>query len=175
MEYRFERTDTAVIVTPEGRIDSAGSIRLDAAVWEHLVPEDTAVLFDMAGVSYISSAGIRVFSTVEKMLRQRNGHVYLCSLQPAVAKVLDLTGFSRVLSISATKEEALSRCRLAQSPGTAGPGADPAASHTRLSSESFPDHPAVLKITGSPAAACRGTFDPGDFVPRIFIPDEFSV
>ena len=176
MEYRFERTDTAALFILEGRIDSSGSLQLDSAMKERLVPTDRAVLFDMTGVSYMSSAGIRVFSGLEKLLRERNGHLLLCAVQPAVAKVLEITGFYRIFTLCSTRDEALHRCRLAKSPAEIGEEiALEKAAHTRLSVESFPDHPAVLKLTGSGEKICAGILNPEDLVPRIFAPDEYSL
>jgi anti-anti-sigma factor len=176
MEYSFERTGNAAVFRLNGRIDAAGSLRLSGAVNEHVVPADRVVLFDLAGASYISSAGIRVFAGLEKTLRERDGHVILCSVQPAVGKVLEITGFDRVFTICATHNEALHRCRLAGHPGTAGEGAmDAKAVHTRLSAESFPDHRAVLKLTGSAEKICTGSYTPEDLLPRIFTPGEYSL
>jgi anti-anti-sigma factor len=175
MEYRFERTDTAAIFTLDGRIDASGSIQLDTAVKEHFAPADHAVLFDMTGVSYISSAGIRIFSGLEKTLRQRNGHLFLCAVQPAVIKVLEITGFDRIFTLCSTRDEALHRCRLAKSPDEAGEVTTGSkAAHIRLSAESFPDHTAVLKITGA-GENCNGIHTPDDLVPRTYNPGEYSV
>jgi len=175
MECSWERTDNAAIVTLNGRIDSAGSIQLDRVLKEQLGPAERAVIFDMAGVSYMSSAGIRVFSVTEKTLRQRDGHLYLCGLQPAVAKVLEITGFSRVFSICATRDEALSRGNLAGSPSPGGVVKNylPAA-HVRITADRFTDHEGVLWITGSGDRSCPQVLAPDDLVPRVFAPDCFS-
>ncbi|WP_321507560.1 anti-sigma factor antagonist [uncultured Methanoregula sp.] len=176
MEYRFLRTDTAALFILDGRIDASGSIRLDTAVKEHVVPADRAVLFDMAGVSYMSSAGIRVFMGLEKALRERDGHLLLCSVQPAVLKVLEITGFDRVFTLCSTRDEALHRCRLEKGPAEAcGETAIPEAAHVRLSAESFPDYCAVLKVSGSEEKICAGILDPEDLMPRIFTPGEYSM
>lgn len=176
MEYLFERTDPAALFILDGRIDASGSIQLDKAVKEGLVPADRVVLFDMTRVSYISSAGIRVFSGLERTLRQRNGHLFLCAVQPAVVKVLEITGFDRIFTICSTRDEALHRCRLATSPAEVSEETTGSkAAHTRLSAESFPDHTAILKITGAGKTICNGIRTPEDLVPRIFDPNEYSV
>ena len=176
MEYRFERTDPAALFIVDGRIDASGSIQLDKAVKEWLIPADRVVLFDMTSVSYISSAGIRVFSGLERTLRQRNGHLFLCAVQPAVVKVLEITGFDRIFTICSTKDEALHRCRLAKSLAEVSKETTGSKSaHTRLSAESLPDHTAVLKITGTGKPICNGISNPEDLVPRIFDPNEYSV
>jgi len=173
MECRFERTDADAVFILDGRIDASGSIRLDTGVKEHLDPSDRAVIFDMAGVSYLSSAGIRVFVGLEKTLRGRDGHLLLCSVQPAVLKVLEITGFDRVFTLCSTREDAMRRCHLA-CPAEAGSGTKDT-SRTRFSVESFPDHRAVLKITGNAEKICTDLLTPDDLVPRIVTPGEYSL
>ncbi|MDD1682821.1 MAG: anti-sigma factor antagonist [Methanoregula sp.] len=176
MQYRFERTGDAALFILEGRIDSPGAIELDAAVRERLVPGDRAVIIDMAGVSYMSSAGIRVLSVLEKGLRQGGGRLYLCALQPAVLRVLGITGFDRVFPLCATRAEALRRCRLEKGLAeTAGETILFTGAHTCLSAETFPDREAVLRITGSGEKAGAGIPGPEDLSPRPFGPDEYSL
>jgi anti-anti-sigma factor len=174
MEYTFERNDAAAIFILNGRIDSGGSIGLDHALKAELIEADTAVLFDMTGVPYMSSAGIRVFSVLEKTLRQRNGHLYLWAVQPAVAKVLTITGFDRVFTSCSTRNEALVKCRPVKPTDEIRESTVlPVTTHTRLSSETFADHPSVVKISGSGVKACRVILEPEDLVPRPFAPDEY--
>ncbi len=175
MDCSWERSDTAVVFTLGGRIDSAGSIQLDQVLKEQLVADDRAVILEMAGVSYMSSAGIRVFSVTEKNLRQRGGHLYLCGLQPAVAKVLEITGFNRVFSICTTRDEARSRCNLAGCPSQ-GSGVENVqqASSVRITADTFTDHEGVLWITGSTGRSCPQDLAPDDLVPRVFAPEIYS-
>ncbi len=175
MEFRFERTGTIAEFVLNGRIDSSGSLQLDNALKTWLVPTDLAVLFDMTGVSYMSSAGIRVFSALEKTLHRKNGHLYLCAVQPAVVKVLEITGFHRIFTLCPTREEAVRRCRMTGSPAVIQQETTiPGTAHARLSVDSFPDHEVILKITGSGEKICNGSVDAEDLVPRTFACDEYS-
>ena len=172
MEYHAERTGTTIIFTLAGRIDSAGSLVMDAAIKNHVVPSDTAVLIDMAGISYISSAGIRIIAALDKALRARGGYLCLCTIQPAVMKVLRITGHDRIFSLCPTREEGISRCRGA-SPTAAGSPV-PALAHTRLVSDTLPDYEAVLKITGDGKNVPGQVSGADDLIPRVFAPTEYS-
>ena len=50
----------------------------------------TALLFDLGGLDYISSAGIRSLVKARKALESRGGGVAVARLQPAVRKVFDI-------------------------------------------------------------------------------------
>ena len=175
MEYRFTRRETAAIFILVGRIDAAGALRLSTALKEHLTPGDRAVLIDLAGVAYMSSAGIRVFVGLKKTLQERQGHLLLCSVQPAVLKILGITGFDRIFSVCPTLDDAIRRCLLAEGPGEFGNQAQPEGARTRLSAESFPANRAILKITGSAEKLLSGNLTTEDLVPRIVPPSEYSL
>ena len=76
-------------VALRGRLDSQTAPMLDERL-EALLPSTTALLFDMAGVEYISSAGIRVLVKARKALDARGGGVAVAHLQPPVRRVIDI-------------------------------------------------------------------------------------
>jgi anti-sigma B factor antagonist len=48
------------------------------------------VIFDLAGLTFISSAGLRVLLGARKALGARGAQLHLINLQPQIAKVLDI-------------------------------------------------------------------------------------
>jgi anti-anti-sigma factor len=173
MEIEFERKGDVALFSLVGRIDSAGSAQLDTAIKSRMAPTDLSVLFDMARVSYMSSAGIRVFSMVERGLRQKNGHLYLCAVQPAVEKVLEITGFHRIFTLCATTGEALRRSDGTRVPGGKENAALFGTGDVRLSVEVLAQGEAVLKISGAGEHACTGVFDASDLISHTFVRDEY--
>jgi hypothetical protein len=130
----------------------------------------------MAGVSYLSSAGIRVFLSLEKELRKRGGRISLCAARPAVIKVLELTGFDRFFLLCPGRDEALDLLRRAERPAGAGQNLPAQGTmHTRISAEPFPDHEAVLQLTGNGGRCGAGAVTDADPVPRVFARDEYSL
>jgi anti-anti-sigma factor len=65
------------------------------------------VVVDLALVEYMSSAGLRVLLSAMKRLKAREGRMALAGLQPPVLEVFNLTGFSRIFSMGATRDEAV--------------------------------------------------------------------
>jgi serine/threonine-protein kinase RsbW len=95
------------IFTLEGRLDA---IRTTAA----LEPVNAAVkdgaqyvLIDMADVTFMSSSGLRALLLVRKALISHGGELRLCALQPQVAEVFVLTGFTQVFSIHVSRDDSL--------------------------------------------------------------------
>jgi anti-anti-sigma factor len=74
-----------------GRLDTETAALLDACVARLLTsPRVTDLVFDMAALEYISSAGIRSVVRARKVVEGRGGRVTLANLQPPVQKVFDI-------------------------------------------------------------------------------------
>ena len=67
-------------------------------------------MVDLSSVEYMSSAGLRVLLAAMKREKSLGGVLVLCSLNPFVKEVFDLTGFSRIFTMCSSKEEAISLC-----------------------------------------------------------------
>jgi anti-anti-sigma factor len=64
-------------------------------------------VLDCSQLAYITSAGLRAVLLTAKKLKNTQGALVLCSLNESVWKVFDLAGFTRILSIHATLQDAL--------------------------------------------------------------------
>lgn len=62
---------------------------------------------DMTELEYISSAGLRFMLLSVKKTRAVQGKIALCGLSKSVEEVFQISGFSTIFSIFATKEEAV--------------------------------------------------------------------
>ena len=76
-----------------GRLDTNTSPELEAAVATEGVRE---IVFDFAGLEYISSAGLRVLMGAQKALAAFGGKVTVVNPNAMVKSVLDITGFSAI-------------------------------------------------------------------------------
>src|SRR6187401_3052836 len=76
-------------VALRGRLDSQTAPMLDERL-ELILSSATALLFDMAGLEYISSAGIRVLVKARKALEARGGGMAVANLQPMVRQVFEI-------------------------------------------------------------------------------------
>jgi anti-anti-sigma factor len=175
MEIRCEKSGGALCVILEGRLDSAGAMELSDALKARLEEQDRAVVFDMAGVPYLSSAGIRVLFSCEKEMKRRDGTVCLCAVSSYVRNVLEITGFHRVFPLCRNRGEGLALCRAGTVPDENTPTAavpEHISGNARLSAIPVPGVRAVLRITGS-----AGTGSPpgtADLIGREFRAGEYS-
>jgi anti-anti-sigma factor len=107
MEVTEERRADVVILAVAGRLDAATSKVLEEAILKRIVEGERKLIVDLSGLDYISSSGLRVFLLAAKKMGPEKGKVLLCSMQEGVRQVFDLAGFSSILSIHNSREEAL--------------------------------------------------------------------
>jgi anti-sigma B factor antagonist len=78
-------------VALRGRLDTQTAPVLDQRLGPLLEsPSVTALLFDLAGLEYIGSAGLRVLARARKVLDARGGGMAVAHLQPTVRAVFDI-------------------------------------------------------------------------------------
>lgn len=96
MTLNVERDFELVILEIAGRLDTTTAPNLEAVVNELL--EDTKeIVFDMSGVEYISSAGIRVLLGAYKKINSKNGTMRIEKVNDMVYEVFEMTGLSKML------------------------------------------------------------------------------
>lgn len=84
-----EKATNVATFTIEGSLDTSTYVLLEKKVDPALERNTAFIVFDMKGVDYISSAGVRVILKAKKAVKKRNGHVFLIHLQPKIKKVFE--------------------------------------------------------------------------------------
>ena len=87
----------ALTIALEGRLDTSSSPQLEAELNESL-PGVQDLVFDMEKLEYISSAGLRVLLLAQKAMN-RQGKMKLVHVNEVVGEVLEVTGFTDILTI----------------------------------------------------------------------------
>ena len=96
MTINIEREIELVTLRITGRLDTTTSPNLDSVINE--LPEDTKELvFDMSGVEYISSAGIRVLLRAYKKMNFNQGETRIENVNDIVREVFEMTGLLQML------------------------------------------------------------------------------
>ena len=62
----------------------------DTAGWRLLASPLKDLVFDLAELKFISSAGLRVFSIVRKQLKERGGQASFINMQPQITEVFEI-------------------------------------------------------------------------------------
>ena len=76
-----------VTVKLTGSLDTATAPELETQIGPVLDSQLKDLVFDLAGLKFISSAGLRVFSIARKKLKERGGQATFVNMQPQIAEV----------------------------------------------------------------------------------------
>ena len=103
-----ERVENEVTVfVLEGRIDTKGAVEMDQTLQAAVSQGQHKMVLDMAGVRYISSAGLRTLADVLTKNKQAGGDLKLVALNQKVVRVFRIIGFDKFFAVYDTSEAAI--------------------------------------------------------------------
>jgi len=83
--------DTGVVtVKLTGSLDTATAPELERQLAPVLASQVKDIVFDLAQLKFISSAGLRVFSSTRKTLKERGGQASFVNMQPQIQEVFEI-------------------------------------------------------------------------------------
>lgn len=99
------------VLVARGYLDASNGLRLENAVDEQISSGVRHLVFDLAGVDYVSSAGWGIFVSASGRLRDLGGELSLVGMQDDVVEIYRLLEFHTIIDAYADLEEALEvRC-----------------------------------------------------------------
>lgn len=108
MQIEFKQAGPLLVATLQGRLDATEQNALRESVTREIETTGSkGVIFDLAGLEYVSSAGFREFFLIGRELQRLGGGLAVCSLQPAVQRLFDIAQFQTAYPVCATLDEAL--------------------------------------------------------------------
>ena len=96
MDIQKKLDGTTLTVTVTGHIDTVTAPQLEA---ELSLDSAEEIVFDISGVAYVSSAGLRVFLSTYKTMAKKGG-MTIVGAQPAVLEVFKITGFASIFKLA---------------------------------------------------------------------------
>ncbi|WP_051195204.1 STAS domain-containing protein [Pseudobutyrivibrio ruminis] len=85
------------VLALEGRLDTSTAPQLEDAI-NRDIAEITDLSFDFKNLEYISSAGLRVLLSTQKVMNKQ-GKMIIKNVSEEVMEIFDVTGFSDILTI----------------------------------------------------------------------------
>ncbi len=152
MDIHAERRNRVLTLGVAGRLDGYGAGRLEEAIGASLQDDDRSIVIDCEEMTYLSSAGIRIFIALKKRLKERGGTVVLARVGDYPRKVLEMAGVHTVIAMYPTLDAAVGACfaagdnlsvlREIERPSRTRDG-------VRYSIETISRDPGRLRVTGS--------------------------
>ncbi|HKI51022.1 MAG TPA: STAS domain-containing protein [Geothermobacteraceae bacterium] len=102
-----EKGSVVLIIVKEERLDAHNSSELKTQMLNLFEEGKTNLIVDLEMVRFVDSSGLGSLVSGFKNASARNGNLKLCSLQPQVKSMFELTRLHRVFEIFANTAEAL--------------------------------------------------------------------
>lgn len=102
MELAQARYADVLVVSVAGRVDHTNAEPFKAGLWPRLAScraDGDQLVLDLAGLEYISSAGLRVLMLAAREVKAREGTLVICGLQPVVREIFEISRFNVVFRV----------------------------------------------------------------------------
>ncbi len=107
MEITHKEENGIVSIVIKGRLDADSSAEAEKVVKDALGGETNRLLFNLRGLEYLSSAGLRVLLSAAKEMRRREGKIVLCALNEFVKEIFEVSGFQSLIPITDSVESGI--------------------------------------------------------------------
>ena len=97
LNFRTEPDGTRLTVALEGRLDTTTAPELEQSLRES-VDGVTELVMDFEKLEYISSAGLRVLLSAQKIMNKQ-GSMKVIHVGDSIMEILEVTGFVDILTI----------------------------------------------------------------------------
>jgi anti-sigma B factor antagonist len=97
MKISKNQKGTALEIALEGRLDTTTAPQLESEL-KSALSGTTELVFDLAKLDYISSAGLRVLLSTQKVMNKQ-GSMKIINVNETIMEVFDVTGFVDILTI----------------------------------------------------------------------------
>ena len=97
MEIKKEWTNGVLTVYPEGKLDTGTAPQAEKELEEDVAAARQLVL-DLKGLSYVSSAGLRLILKLQKRMNEKEG-MTVRNVNESIMEILEVTGFVDILTI----------------------------------------------------------------------------
>ena len=96
MNVTIQEQDGKMIAMLDGSLDTAAAAETEKAMSPLNDVTGTDIIIDCTNLTYISSAGLRIFLGILQNAQQKGGHVYIKGITDSVRAVFTITGFSNI-------------------------------------------------------------------------------
>ena len=107
LKITLKEINDVVVVALIGNLDTNTSPDAEVEINKSLEKGTKKMLINLEDTRYVSSAGLRIFLATAKKIMANSGRVILCHPNTIVKEILDVSGFSTIIDVKATVDEAL--------------------------------------------------------------------
>lgn len=104
----WDRDGDVLFAEVHGRVDSNNAFDFELAIRDNVQDDDANLVFDLEGVTFMSSSGLRICLLTAKKYNKPGMSFGICSLPEPVREVMKISGFDQIIAIYRSQSEAIS-------------------------------------------------------------------
>ena len=104
------RYANAVVLSVAGRLDQDTCDEFRGELMKHVeqtARDGGAIILDLGGLEYVSSAGLRCFMLASRQAKAQHGRIVAAALQPMVTEIFEISHFNLLFQVFPTVREAV--------------------------------------------------------------------
>lgn len=102
-----ESKNNIKILYLKGELNTNTSSEAETRMNHMIMGGNKKIIVNLKDLSYISSAGLRIFLIANKLTTKKDGALRICCLNETVKEVFEISGFHMIFELFNTEEEAL--------------------------------------------------------------------
>ena len=107
LEIKVKNENAVVIIQLVGNLDTNTAPDAEAEINKWLGEGSKKMVINLKETKYVSSAGLRIFLATAKKMTAAGGAVKFCCPNEIVKEILDISGFSTILDVRDSEEDAI--------------------------------------------------------------------
>ncbi len=107
LEIKIQEIHDVVVIGLIGNLDSTTAPEAEAEINRWIEKNSKRIILNLYETNYVSSAGLRIFLGSFKKMAAVGGSLKICCARDVVKETLDISGFSKMLDIKLTQDEAM--------------------------------------------------------------------
>jgi anti-anti-sigma factor len=107
MEATESKTGDVFEIAIQGHLDTASSQAFEDRLLRLIETGERHLLIECSGMGYVNSSGLKAILVGAKQMDTVGGKFVISGLVPSVYGIFEMIGFTRILTIVPTREEAL--------------------------------------------------------------------
>lgn len=107
MQLEVKQTGEIRVLIFEGNLDTNTSPDAETTINGLIDNGAQKILVNFENLNFICSAGLRVLLATAKKLKGTGGDLKICGLNPTAQEVFDISGFSNILTVVSSEDDAL--------------------------------------------------------------------
>jgi len=106
LQILAKNTDSGTLnLALDGQLDTLTATDLDKSLQNTLTAEIKTLILDLQSLTFVSSAGLRIFAKARKIMKSREGRIYFTNPTPQVQKVFDIVKAVPLSDVFVSTEE----------------------------------------------------------------------